>query len=142
MSRLELMVEPKAAEIRRIEVISGGGRRRRFSQAEKAGIVEETLVPGVAVSEVARRHGLTPQQLFAWRRDARCKSAKSEEEPAFVPAMIAAEDAPNVAPAAQETARPASPIMEVEIGDSHVWVWREVDIRLATAVIRALKAGE
>ena len=34
----------------------------------RRGSSQETLAPGAVVSEVARRHGLTPQQLFAWRR--------------------------------------------------------------------------
>jgi transposase-like protein len=44
--------------VRRIELISGVGGRRRWSAGEKAAIVEETLAPGAVVSEVARRHGL------------------------------------------------------------------------------------
>jgi transposase len=52
-------------------VITGTGRRRQFSDEFKARVVEETLIPGAVVSEVARRHRLTPQQLFSWRRQAR-----------------------------------------------------------------------
>jgi transposase-like protein len=58
------------SEVRRIELITGIGRRRRWSREDKARIVVESLA-GVSVSEVARRHGLSPQQLFAWRREAR-----------------------------------------------------------------------
>src|ERR1700733_9230276 len=58
------------SEVRRIELITGSGRRRRWSRADKARIVVESLEPGANVSEVARRNGLSPQQLFAWRRDA------------------------------------------------------------------------
>ncbi|MCO5066732.1 MAG: transposase [Rhizobiaceae bacterium] len=47
------------------------GRRRRFSAEAKRQIVEESFVSGDAVSAVARRHGLFPAQLFAWRRAAR-----------------------------------------------------------------------
>ncbi|MFC3326092.1 IS66-like element accessory protein TnpA [Mesorhizobium cantuariense] len=47
------------------------GRRRRFSTEAKRQIVEESFVSGDAVSAVARRHGLFPAQLFAWRRAAR-----------------------------------------------------------------------
>jgi transposase len=47
------------------------GRRRRFSVDAKRRIVEESFVPGESVSAVARRHGLLPAQLFAWRRAAR-----------------------------------------------------------------------
>jgi transposase len=59
---LDHKLEPEA--VRRLEVITGTGRRRRFSDDYKASIVEETLAPGAVVSDVARRHGLTPQQLF------------------------------------------------------------------------------
>src|SRR5258708_14023425 len=56
--------------VRRIELITGTGRRRRWSDTDKARIVVESLRPGANVSEVARRHGLSPQQLFGWRREA------------------------------------------------------------------------
>nr|WP_256380983.1 transposase [Methylosinus sp. PW1] len=57
--------------VRRLESITGTGRRRAWSRAEKARIVEETLAPDAIVSHIARRHGMTPQQLFGWRREAR-----------------------------------------------------------------------
>jgi len=58
------------SNVRRIELITGAGRRRRWSRDDKARIVVESLQPGVNVSEVARRNGLSHQQLFAWRRAA------------------------------------------------------------------------
>jgi transposase len=67
----EHMFDPKAAELRRFEVITGTGRRRHWSAVAKARIVAESFAPGVQVSDVARRHGLRPQQLFGWRREAR-----------------------------------------------------------------------
>lgn len=52
----------------RVEVL-GVQRRRRWSPAEKKrAMVEETYAPGASVSLVARRHGVAPSQLFAWRR--------------------------------------------------------------------------
>ncbi len=57
--------------VRRIELITGTGRRRRWSSAEKARILVESFEPGANVSEVARHNRLSPQQLFAWRREAR-----------------------------------------------------------------------
>ena len=71
--------------VQRLEVISGAIGRRRWSVDDLARIVGETLVPGVVVSVVARRHGLTPQQLFNWRRQAR---QPAETLPAFVPAVM------------------------------------------------------
>src|ERR1700730_10228125 len=54
--------------VRRIEVFTGAGRRRSWSGEEKAAIVAASYGAGETVCAVARRHGLTPQQLFAWRR--------------------------------------------------------------------------
>jgi transposase len=71
LCRLDLELELKAAAGRRIEVIRGGGERRRWSADEKARAVEASLFPDAVVSEVARLHGVTPQQLFTWRRHAR-----------------------------------------------------------------------
>jgi transposase len=50
--------------VRRVEVINGIVGRRRQSADDKARTVEGTLVRGTVVSEVARRYGLTPQQVF------------------------------------------------------------------------------
>src|SRR5258705_11830735 len=44
--------------------------RRGWSAEAKARLVEETLVPGVNVSAIARRAGMAPSQLFGWRRQA------------------------------------------------------------------------
>ena len=63
--------DPKASELRRFEVITGTGGRRNWPAEVKARIVAESLAPGVQVSDVARRHGIRPQQLFGWRREAR-----------------------------------------------------------------------
>jgi len=52
----------------RVEVITSVQRRRRWSVAEKVRLVEETMQPGHSVSLVARRAGISPSQLFAWKR--------------------------------------------------------------------------
>ena len=53
---------------RRVEVITGVGRRRRWTDEEKAWIVAESLDPATTVSAVARRYGLHASQLFVWRQ--------------------------------------------------------------------------
>ena len=50
------------------EILTGPQRRRRWSVSEKLEIVAETREPGVTVSLVARRRGVSPNQLFTWRR--------------------------------------------------------------------------
>jgi transposase len=68
-------------------VINGAFGRRRWSADDRARIVGETLEPGAVVSEVARRHGLTPQQLFTWRREARKRT--DADALAFAPVVVA-----------------------------------------------------
>jgi transposase len=55
----------------RVEVLGGIKRRRRWSRDDKMRIIEETLVPGAVVTEIARRHGSATSLVFTWRRRAR-----------------------------------------------------------------------
>ena len=53
------------------EILVGPERRRRWSGSEKIAIVVEAAEPGVTVTAVARRHGVTRQQIYQWRADMR-----------------------------------------------------------------------
>jgi transposase len=52
----------------RIEVLSSIQRRRRYSLDEKLTVLAEAAQPGMSISYVARRHGISPSLLFGWRR--------------------------------------------------------------------------
>ena len=129
--------------VHRLEVFTGAGRRRSFSDEDKARIVAEIATSGGSVSGVARRHGLSPQQLFGWRRQLR----ESQVEPSlqFVPAVVdVASSAPTVcrqrkAPTCE--AEPGSGTIEVEIDGVTIRVARGADVKTVRAVLRALKAG-
>jgi transposase len=59
---------PEDVLMSEIEIITDGGRRRRWSAAEKLRIVEETLDERESISVLARRTGLAPNLLYRWRR--------------------------------------------------------------------------
>ena len=59
---------PKHVLMSDYEIITDGGRRRRWSSAEKLRIVEETLEDGASISVVARRNGVAANLLYRWRR--------------------------------------------------------------------------
>jgi len=137
VSGLDLTLDPKPSRVRRMEIITGGGVRRHWSDEDKAQVIEASLAPGAVVSQVARRHGLSPQQLFTWRREARQK-AQADSAPSFVPAVLA--EAPRSAPAASEAPAPApAPVIEVEVNGAHVRIWPDAEPALTTAVLRALR---
>ena len=142
MSGLDLKLEPKAAEARRIEVITGG-RRRRWSDDEKARAVEASLSPGAVVSVVARQHGATPQQLFTWRREARRRAQEGALVEGFVPVMVEAGTTgggltePSSLPA---PTRPHS--IELDVAGASVFIWRGAEPAMVSAIIGALKAAK
>jgi transposase len=129
----------------RIEVITGVERRRKWSAQEKAAIVTESLAEGAVVSEVARRYGLSPQQVFGWRarlRDAVMGSAPSlDATPAFVPAIVKDEPPSPSVPATVAMAGASTdpaPI-EIALGGVIVRVRGDADPRALTTVLKALR---
>lgn len=145
MTISELTLKSSAEEpVRRFEVFTGAGRRREWAPEEKAGIVAESFEPGATVSAVARRHALSPQQLFTWRREAR-KTA--ETLPAFVPAVVAPEPAPASEPSAPRSrTKRRSPhrraaAIELDVGGVRVTIENGASPATIAAVIGALKAG-
>jgi transposase len=131
--------------VRRIEVFTGAGRRRTWSAEDKARIVAESVTSGESVCSVARRHGLSPQQLFGWRRQARQPAAANghADTPQFVPAVVEAQVVERAIPGRKRT-RPAglsSGIIEVEIDGVTVRVGRGAEAKIVAAVLRALKVS-
>lgn len=143
MSTLDHTLKPEATEVRRLEVISGTGRRRHFSEDFKAQVVDETLVAGAVASEVARRHGLTPQQVFTWRRQARV--SVDSKTPQFVPAVVDSA-LPSTTPKRRrqqlERVERTCGSIEVEIEGVTVRIGHGADTKTIAAVLRALKASE
>jgi transposase len=129
-----------------MEVFTGAGRRRNWSDEEKAAIIAESYSSSDSVCAVARRHGLTHSQLFGWRRAARRAQAKNGTS-GFVPAVV--EEAPPLAKSegSQRASRSArrvncgAGLVEVEIGGVTVRVGRGAEAKTIAAVIRALKAA-
>src|SRR5450432_3380873 len=158
---LERKLESKADEaddagvpVRRLELITGTGRRRRWSSDEKARILMESLRPGANISEVARRNGLSPQQLFGWRREVRepepppspvRKRGRPKKDrsgapadttpPHFAPIVIAAPPPSGGSP--PDRSPPCT--IEITIGDAVVRVSGQVDVAVLAAVLRAVR---
>ena len=135
------MVDHKSEDLRRVEVITGVGRRRNWPDDFKAMVVAESLEPGVVISAVARRHGLTPQQLFGWRNQMRSTLPSARVEPASFASVV-------VAPAAPEP--PGKPgscgddrgLIEIVLKGTVVRVRVAVTAETLTAILRAVKASD
>jgi transposase len=127
---------------RRIEVLTGPGRRRKWSDEDKARIVAEAAQPGVVVSEIARRWQVTPQQVFDWRRQMRQALAATmtvtSASPAFVP-MIAMGHVSTSDPAAP--ACRSGPRIEVRLAGAELRIAPGTDAALLSMVLRAVRAS-
>ena len=140
MRNFDPTFEPKGlVGVRRLEVITGVGGRRAWSHEDKGRIVAESFAAGANVSAVARRYGLRPQQVYAWRRLARggALALPAAEALGFVP-VVAAESEP--APSVTSASMPAG-IVEIEIAEAVIRAAPGVDWRHLREVLRAVKAA-
>ncbi len=140
-TNVDRKVKAEAAPIRRVEVITDAERRRDWTDEQKLSIVAESCQDGVVISEVARRHGLQPQQLFNWRNEFRKREAARRMgcgTPAFAPVMIA-DDRPT-APAEAAAPVAEAPSIEIVLGGATVRTRGAVDAKALAAVLRAIKA--
>jgi len=116
---------------RRVEVLNGPERRRRWSLEEKARIVAESLAPGAVGSVVARRHGIHPNQLYGWRREV--GSLMTEPLPDFVPITVTG---PVTGPSRSSNSSP----IEIIVAGMVVRVVAGVDATFLAEVLRVVKA--
>jgi len=138
MSDTELL--PKSEPVRRLEVFTGAGRRRAWTADQKERIVAESYADGETVSAVARRHGLTPQQLFGWRRAARQPAAAGAGELGLAFASVMVEGAPSHPSVARPSAGSGVSAIEIVIGATTVRVPPGADVATLQIVLRAVKA--
>ena len=122
----------------RVEIRVGVGRRRRWRAEDKGRIVAESYAAGAVVSEVARRHEITPQHLFAWRKAALTGrlSLPAEQAPMFVPVMVASHE---VGAASAPANGPGSIV--IEIAGATVRAERGIDLGWLRDVLRAVRAA-
>jgi transposase len=109
--------------------------RRRWSEADKRRLVEETLAPGETVHGVARRHGVNTSQLFTWRKQLRIGL-----EPVTAPSVAgfaAVAIAPTTVSPVDDTV--PSGLIEIELaGGDRVRISGAVDPGVVAAALRAL----
>jgi len=127
---------------RGIAVSTGSVRRRRWSAADKAAVIRETLVPGARISDVARRWQMDPQQVYRWRHSEgvthhrRPMRRSRPAAPDFVPIITDAMPADAAAPAALATS-----VIEINLAGAVVRVVSGLDDAELTAVLRAVRAS-
>jgi transposase len=123
-----------------IEIFRGQARRR-WSEEDKRRLVAETFGPGGTVHGVARRSGVSPSQLFAWRKLYRAGPEIERAVPALpsVPGFAAVEIAPATPPSVADVVPAPSGLIEIELaGGNRVRISGAPDPAVVAAALRAL----
>jgi transposase len=126
--------DAKAGGYRRLEVLTGPGRRRKWSDDDKAKVVAQTLEPGAVVAEVARRWQICPQQVLTWRREMRVGIGALD----FVPVVM---ETTASKPEATVTSARGTPAIEVKLAGAVLRVAPGTDEAQLTMVLRAVRAS-
>lgn len=137
--------------VQRFEVFNGAGRRRGWPPEVKASIIAESYSGQETVCAVARRHGLSPSQLFTWRRELRKRLEDQGSQlpvaplppPSFVPAVVEPLPASEASPPGRRSrkrSRSRTGAVELEIDGVVVKIGRGAEAGVIAAVIEALKA--
>ncbi len=128
----------KSVGVSRLEVIEGPSGRRRRTKAERARIATESMMPGVTVADVARKHGTTRWQVYDWRKQIRKGNLLLPESVAALP-MFA-----ELVVADPELARSATgggSDIEIVVGDVLIRAGAGADEGQLTRAIRAARAA-
>ncbi len=111
----------------RVEIISGGNNRRRWSSQEKARITRESFGPAARVADVARRNGVSQGVLHQWRKKAREAGGGAS---LFVPVHV---DDKKPIPAG------AKSVIEIDVGGATIRLNGRVDAEWLRAVVAAIR---
>jgi transposase len=124
-----------------IEIITGRERRRRWSVAEKLGIVAESQESGARVCDVAARHDVYPSLLHGWRRLVREGRLVPDTALSFVPVRLASspDDVPAAEPSLAASTDRAAAIEVVLPSGGRVLIRRDTPVPMLRAVIQALR---
>lgn len=124
--------------VSRLEVIEGPSGRRRRTEAERARIAAESLIPGVQVADVARKHGTTRWQVYDWRKKLRTGQLVAPEGVAALPmfAELVVESA-----AADASLQGGKSDLEIVVGDILIRAGAGADEGQLTRAIRAARAA-
>lgn len=125
---------------RRIEILTGAERRRRWNAETKAGIVSESLAQGAVVAEIARRHDIRASQIHLWRKQAREGAALAcvAAERAFAPVIVAPPAHGRLRARTPRAA--AAPTIEIEAKGVTVRMRDGADVQLVEAMLRVLRS--
>ena len=129
----------------RMEILTGRERRRIWSDAQKLDILADVASSGQSIVEIARRHDIVPQQIYAWRKQfgMRRQPAEARTDVTFLPVTLLPPDPETAAGRPSDdtvkgpASRRATRVSRIEIGCKGGRVLK-MDSDLAPELLKAL----
>ena len=131
----------------RVEVLDGVERRRRWSDEQKLTILMEIGLRGATVSDVARRHEVTRQQIYSWRQELKRHGAlRPDDRPVFLPIgsppLLPAPIEPEAPPADPVGIPTTAPAIEIVLSNGRrLCVTGDIDDAALTRLILVVEAA-
>ena len=124
----------------RMEIITGGGRRRRWPDEDKLRVLEEAAQPGVRLSDVARRHDILPQQIRRWRRQLFGEVKTIPEAQIFAPVTLI--EAVPSAPTVGRSTKPRPVTVEITLRNGRLLkVTADLERQVLASLIACVEAA-
>ena len=126
------------------EILGAIKRRREWTPADKAQLLDEALQPGVTVASVADKHGISRGLFYQWMAKERAGSlpgvtVNGLPTPRFIPVRLEQKDVPAAAPSKPSPPRPSAGIIEIVLGNGRVLKAREgIDPGVLARIVDAL----
>ncbi len=116
-------------------MITGGERRRRWSEEDRARILAAIAEPGAVIAEVARREEICTSLVYKWRREAR--NGANATMPGF--ARVVVEALPR-APAPGPASEPEPSAIVVEMKEARIRIGGNASAAVIAATLKALRS--
>jgi transposase len=125
-----------------MEVFTGPQRRRRWGDEQKLAILAEVGVQGATVADVARRHDITRQHIYQWRREMRQKGRVEAAGAVFLPVEIDAPAADRAAGDRGELSTRSCGLAEIRLANGrHLRVAADLEPALLSRLIQTVETA-
>lgn len=126
----------------KVEILTGADRQRRWSTEQKLSILREAFSGDGSVSDVARRHDILPQQLYAWRKKLSLPGLLPIEGVSFVPVSVVEGSGSMADSSKRSVARSRSKDIEIALRNGRLLrVAADIDLEVLSSLVACVEAA-
>lgn len=126
----------------KVEILTGAERQRRWSTEQKLSILQEAFSAGCRVSDVARRHDVLPQQIYAWRKKFSLPGLKPPQTVSFVPVSLVGGSESMSDGSKRSGARPRCKDVEIVLRNGRsLRIAADMDLEVLSSLVACVEAA-